>query len=230
MLFNSVIGAGGFLKNSVTPYGFQGNSTHVSHISTSISGTVNLGTAYLNREIWFIVVTMGGGGVTSNSISSCSVGSNSLTALHSTTNTTNPTTNNTGIHYFRHIDNGLLGTSTSYSVTFPNNHTHSGILIFTSPITGQTVDYKGAALYAALPENQILNTANGSWSISVTSSQNSSSGTLPNFANDGSFDYGTTEWCIYGYNTNPLASTTTVTSSTGASSLGENTITGLCRR
>jgi len=212
----------------VTPYGFQGTGAHPIHASTSVSGTINLGTAHSDREIWIIVGSITNASVTPVNFNSFILGGIEMTPVeYQTLNTTNPTIYLHAITYFRIVDNGSLGTTSSYSINYQNSMYHTGLVSFTSPVTSNTIDYTGNA-FAGTPNNVTLNTGGGSWAISVTSSQNSSTGTLPNFGNDGSFDYGSGEWLTYGYNTNPLSSTTEITPSTGAA-LEENTITGLCR-
>ena len=65
-----------YLRTSpnIDVYGYQGSVAHPSHSSTQVTGTIALGTAYANREIYIIIPTMLSTISGGNNISTVSVG------------------------------------------------------------------------------------------------------------------------------------------------------------
>lgn len=192
-----------YLKTAplVDVHGYQGSVAHAVHSSTSVSSTISLGTAYSNREIYIIVATMAGasGGFNQTPVSGVTVGSQSFTSLYQTTQTTENNAN--AIAFYRYVDSGSLGTSASYTVTFNNQQTHSGIMSFT---TGPTVSanvgtFGASSATTSWGSGGTIATASGGFVLVSSIAQNSSapSGTyVTGYTNGISFDAGSNEYVV----------------------------------
>jgi hypothetical protein len=129
---------------AVEVYGYKGSVAHASHSSTSITSTIGLGTAYSDREIYIAVATMKTSTASSTApVASVSLGGNSFSLLSQTVQTT--TTNSSSVAFFRYVDNGSLGTSATYTITFNLTQVHTGVFAFTTgPTALSNVDSYGA--------------------------------------------------------------------------------------
>lgn len=173
------------------------NQAFTSHSSTQISTTATLNSGYTDRQIWVVVPTMSitGGGTTG--ATSATIGGNAMT-LHRRVNQTS-NTNSVGIAWFKYTDNGALGTSASVVVNFGYNQVHSGLIVFDSTEATVETDFYGVEGAGNLADGAISTSSSG-WSAYCSITQNGSSGTQNDFGNILSFDVGTNEWVVFGYN------------------------------
>jgi len=203
-----------YLKTSpaVEVYGYQGSVAHASHSSTSVTSTIGLGTAYSDREIYIAVATMKTGTASSTSpVATVSLGGNSFSLLAQTAQST--TTNSSSVAFFRYVDNGSLGTSASYTITFNLTQVHTGVFAFTTgPTALSNVDSYGVSgtgwgsagsvssspggfvLYGAIAQNS---------TVPTTSS-------VPGYTVAHSFDAGSSEYVLLAYQDQLSGGTVTV--------------------
>jgi len=206
-----------YLKTTpiVQVYGYQGSVAHASHSSNSVTSSINLGTAYSNREIYIAVATMKTStGSSTSPVASVSLGGNSFSLLSQTIQSTS--TNASSVAFFRYVDNGSLGTSATYTITFNLLQVHTGVFAFTTgPTALSNVDSYGAngsggaswgtagsvssssgglVLYGAIAQNS---------SVPTTSSV--SGYTMAHF-----FDAGTNEYVVLAYQDQLSGGTVTV--------------------
>lgn len=168
-----------------------------SHNSVQVSTTATLNSGYAGRQIWVVVPTMSvtGGGTTG--ATSATVGGNAMT-LHRRVDQT-AVTNSVGIAWFKYTDNGSLGTSASVVVNFGSTQIHSGMIVFDSTEATVETDFYGVEGAGNLADGAINTSANG-WAAYCSITQNGSAGTQNDFGNILSFDAGTNEWVVFGYN------------------------------
>lgn len=167
------------------------------HQTTQISTTATLNSGYANRQIWVVVPTMS---ITNGGLSgatSATIGGNAMT-LHRRVNQSQ-NTNSVGIAWFKYTDSGALGTSASVVVNFAYTQVHSGIIVFDSSEVTVETDFYGVEGAGNLADGAISTSANG-WAAYCSITQNGSAGTQNDFGNILSFDAGSNEWVVFGYN------------------------------
>lgn len=177
-------------------YAVTDTSAFPAHSSTSVSATQNLGTVYSDREVWVVVPTMGSS--RSSEISNLTVGGNAATKAFelAASGYTNPV----GVSYWRYIDNGSLGASTTIVATFGATQVHTGFVTFTAKANPILLDSYADSTNSNTPTTSSISTSASGWAFYCALSQNASAGVIANFDNNGFFDAGTNEWVVYGYN------------------------------
>jgi hypothetical protein len=186
---------------STEVYGTVGAIAHSTHSSLSVSGTLNLGTAHSDREIYIVIPSMAGNpSDTTDFVEGLTIGG--VTLSNSTDNIfeVNPTVtggNECGISFWRYVDNGSLGTSAAYTITFGGNQTHSAVIAFATGSTkSANDDTYGVSSTANWGSAGSVNTSNGGFVLYASIGQNSStptSSSIPNYTMGISFDTGTNE-------------------------------------
>jgi len=173
------------------------NIRFLSHSSTQVSTTATLNSGYADRQIWVVVPTMSITGGGTSGATSATIGGNAMT-LHRRVDQ-RAVTNSVGIAWFKYTDNGSLGTSASVVVNFAYNQVHSGMIVFDSTEATVETDFYGVAGAGDLADGAISTSASG-WAAYCSITQNGSAGTQNDFGNILSFDVGTNEWVVFGYN------------------------------
>ena len=203
-----------YLKTNpvVEVYGFQNSKRHLSHSSTSVTSTINLGTAHSDREIYIVVTSMNAGASASSSpVASVTIGGNSCTELFQTAQAA--VTNSSSVSFFRYVDNGSLGTSATYVVNFAFSQVHSGVSTFTTgPTASANVDTYGVGASGWGAAGSV-SSSNGGFVLYGSIAQNSSTPTnssVTGYTVGNYFDAGSNEWSVIAYQDELTGGTVTV--------------------
>lgn len=174
-------------------YAVRDTRIFASHNSTNVSDTMNLDSNN-NREIWLGLISIAASN--DGSTPSVTIGGNSMTAVESVF------VGDTSIFFFRYEDNGALGSSATIETTYSSySPVHTGYIVYTSQPTTTTVDTYSSGVAGATPNSGTLNTSSSGWSFYIATAQNSvAANSIPNFGNQGFFDYGSNENLAYGFN------------------------------
>jgi hypothetical protein len=200
------------------------NQRFASHNSTQISTTATLNAGYSDRQMWVVVPTMSttGGGTTG--ATSATIGGNAMTLQRRVNQSS--ITNSVGIAWFKYTDNGALGTSASVVVNFGDTQIHSGIIVFDSSEATVETDFYGIEGAGNLADGAISTSASG-WAAYCSITQNGSAGTQNDFGNILSFDAGTGEWVVFGYNSPASGGAQTIVDDPTGFSTARNAFCGL---
>jgi len=192
-----------YLKTSpnVEVYGYQGTSGHPQHNSSSVSSSINLGTAYSDREIYIVVTTMNGAASASSSpVASVTIGGNSCTELFQTGQSSS--TNACSVAFYRYVDNGALSTSATYVVNFNVGQVHTGVVAFTTgPTASANVDTYGVGASGWGAAGSVSSSPGG-FVLYGSIAQNSSTPTnssVTGYTVGNYFDAGSNEWSVLAY-------------------------------
>jgi len=218
----------GLFKSAAGPTSRIGSVSHyqagASHNSTQISTTATLNPGYTGRQIWVVVPTMSitGGGTTG--ATSATIGGNAMTLHRRVDQSTN--TNSVGIAWFKYTDNGALGTSASVVVSFGYNQIHSGVIVFDSTEATVETDFYGVEGAGNLADGAISTSLSG-WAAYCSITQNGSAGTQNDFGNILSFDVGSNEWVVFGYNSPASGGSQTIVDDPTGFAASRNAFCGL---
>jgi len=195
-----------------------------SHNTTLISTTATLNSGYADRQIWVVVPTMSltNGGTTG--ATSATIGGNAMTLHRRVDQSTN--TNSVGIAWFKYTDNGALGTSASVVVSFGYTQIHSGVIVFDSTEATFETDFYGVEGAGNLADGAISTSSSG-WAAYCSITQNGSSGTQNDFGNILSFDVGSNEWVVFGYNSPASGGSQTIVDDPTGFATSRNAFCGL---
>jgi hypothetical protein len=194
MIGSGYIASGG--GGETTIYSVTDTEGFATHNSSSISLTAAFGTAYADREIWVVVPTMQGTGSTETN--TVTIGGNSMTKVFETAVVSFASA--TAVSYWKYKDDGALGTSGTVVVNFDDDQVHSGVLVFTVAGEAELLDSYSDTTTGATPTSGTIDTSENGWAFYCAASQNSTSGLALGFGNRGSFDMGSNEWVVYGFN------------------------------
>lgn len=190
--------AGAGAGDSVEIYGVTDTQAFATHLSTSVSATQNLGLAFSDREIWVVVSTMGNS-TSDATASAVTVNGNAATKVFEIA--ASGYTNSLGVSYWRYTDNGSLGGAATVAATWVQAQVHSGFVTFTAQSASNLLDSYGDSTNSTTPVPSAISTSSKGWAFYCAMSQNAPSGaTIATFGNNGSFDAGTNEWVVYGFN------------------------------
>lgn len=179
-------------SGDATIYSVTDTHAFVSHNSSSVSRTMTLD-SNTDREIWLVFLTIGGGNTLNTP--TVTIGGNSMTSIAS------ETFNDTSMFFFNYQDDGALGTSATITTDLDFGSIHSAYIVFTSEPTDTTIDSYGAEADGSTPTSGTLSTSSSGWSFYIATAQNATpANSIPNFGNEGFFDYGTGEELAYGFN------------------------------
>lgn len=173
-------------------YSVTDTHSFVSHSSSSVSRTMTLD-SNTDREVWLVFLTIGA----SNTLNTpnVTIAGNSMTSIAS------ETFDDTSMFFFRYQDNGALGTSATITTNLDFNSTHSAYIVYTSEPTNTTLDTYGASASGSAPTSGTLNTGANGWAFYIATTQNADpANSIPNFGNEGFFDYGSNEHLAFGFN------------------------------
>jgi len=176
-----------------TIYSVTDTHAFVSHSSSSVSTTMTLD-SNTDREIWLVVLTIGSSHT--GTTPTATMGGNSMTEI------ANQYFDDTSITYFRYQDDGALGTSATAQANFDFNSTHTAFITFTAKPSNNTLDTYGVGnSLSSPPTSGTLDTSSDGWAFYIATAQNSTAAnSIPNFGNEGFFDYGSNENIAYGFN------------------------------
>jgi len=215
-----LLGPIGVRKTSII--GVQDTYGLASATSSSLSTTVNLGTTD-RTEIWAVFL---GIKASSISVSSATIGGNAMTEVFEALGVSSGFN---CVAFYKYEDNGALGTTDTLAATYTSANDHHGAIVFTVKGRSTLLDsYGSESSGSGSPASGTISTASNGWSFYTANEQNSSVGTgVPNFANDANFDYGTTDYAYYAYNSPEDGSSTTVAEPDGTSGTGIKLISAI---
>lgn len=196
-------------STAVDVYGYQGHVAHATHTSTSVTGTLQLGTAYGNREVYIVIIAMQSStSTTTNTVSSVTIGGTSLASSNEIyeLNPSATTANNIGISIWRYADAGALGTSAAYTVNYAITTTHSAVFAFTtsSTATSNIGSYGVSTSGSGWGSSGTVSTAGGGFVLYAAMAQNSatpSSQSVSGYTQEVTFDSGSDEHVVLAYQT-----------------------------
>lgn len=209
-------------STAVDVYGYQGHVAHAGHNSLQVTGTLSLGTAYSDREIYIVIPSMGSNpAYTGNNITGVAIGGVTLTeSTHNIyeLNAVSTSANSCGISFWRYRDNGALGTSASYTIDFGSSGSsygvHTGVIAFT---TGNTKaandDTYGVSSNSNWGSSSNVFPSSGGFVLYAAIGQNTPapSGTyVTGYTNGIAFDAGSTEYVVVCHKTIPVGTITSV--------------------